>query len=146
MSLKLMDYNSRHCCKNSCEKLQQGFNNNNIGIGSFFLNNNFKCNLHFVYVYEVIIKCYLNFITCLYFPRALIRSNSSHWHLVELFKSKERFKEKVDSGNNWKTDLILDWHLFWRLWLGFVWKMLRFEGKHLSFYPKHVCSFSAFFI
>ena len=28
--------------------------------------------MYFVYVYEVIIKSYLNFITCLYFPLALI--------------------------------------------------------------------------
>ena len=35
-----------------------------------------KCNLqkhHFVYAYEVIIKFYPNFMTCLYFSLALIR-------------------------------------------------------------------------
>ena len=58
---------------------------------------------HFVYFYEVMINCYPNFITCLYFSLALIRWNSSHCQLVELFKSKENFKEKVDLGNNWKT-------------------------------------------
>ena len=102
---------------------------------------------HFVYAYEVIIKYFLNFITCSYFPRPLIRWNSSHCHLMELFKSKESCKEKFDSNNNWKTAwsrMILEWHLFLRLSLGFVWK--RFVGKHLSFYPKDACSFSVIFI
>ena len=36
-------------------------------------------------------------------------------------------------------------HLFLRLSLGFVWKMFCFVGKHLSFYPKDVCSISVFF-
>ena len=113
------------------------FYNHSIGIRSYFLKNNLKFNLqkhHFVYVYEVIIKCYLNFITCLYFPLALIRWNSSHCHLMELFKSKESCKEKFDSNNNWKTAwprMILEWHLFLRLLLGFVWKMLGFVGKFL---------------
>ena len=104
---------------------------------------------HFVYAYEVIIKYFLNFITCSYFPRPLIRWNSSHCHLMELFKSKESFRENVDSSNNWKTAwsrMILEWHLFLRLSLGFVWKMLSFVGKHLSFYPKDACSFSVIFI
>ena len=104
---------------------------------------------HFVYVYEVIIKCYLDFITCLYLPLALIRWNSSHCHLMELFKSKKSCKEKFDSNNNWKTTwprMILEWHLFLRLSLEFVWKMLSFVGKHLSFYPKDVCLFSVFSI
>ena len=100
-----------------------------------------------IYVYELIIKCYSNFITCLYFPLALIRWDSSHYHLMELFKSKEKswFKEKVDSNNNWKSAcprMILERHLFLRLSLGFVRKMLSFVGKHLSFYPKYVYSFS----
>ena len=118
------------------------FYNHSIGMRSYLLKSNFKFNLqkhHFVYVYEVIIKCYLNFITCLYFPLALIRWNSSHCHLMELFKSKESCKEKFDSSNNWKTAwprMILEWHLFLRLSLGFVWKMLSFVGKHLNFYPK----------
>ena len=56
-------------------------------MGSYLLKGNFKCNLqrhHFAYGYEVIIKYYLNFITCLYFPVALIRWNSSHGHLMKL--------------------------------------------------------------
>ena len=72
-------------------------------------------------------------------PLALIRWNSSHCHLMELYKSKERCKEKFDSNNNWKTawpGMILEWHLFLRLSLGFVWKMLSFVGKHLSFTQK----------
>ena len=96
------------------------------------LKSNFKFNLqkHFVYVYEVIIKCDLTFITCSYFPHALIRWNSSHCHLMDLFKGKESCKEKFDSNNNWKTAwprVILEWHLFLRLSFGFVWKMLSFE-------------------
>ena len=95
---------------------------------SYLLKSDFKCNLqkyHFLYVYEVIIKCYPNFITCLYFSLSLIRWNSS-----------QRFKEKVDSNNNWKTAcprMILEWLLFLRLSLGFVRKMLSFVGKHLKF-------------
>ena len=103
------------------------FYNHSIGTRSYLLKSNFKFSLkkHFVYVYEVIIKCYLNFITCLYFPLALIRWNS-----------KKSCKEKFDSNNNWKTAwprMILEWHLFLRLSLGFVWKMLSFVEKHLSF-------------
>ena len=63
---------------------------------------------------------------------------------MELFKSKESFKKKVDSNNNWKTAwqrMILEWHLFLTLFLGFVWKMLSFMGKHLSFYPKDASFF-----
>ena len=100
--------------------MQQGVNNHSMGMRSYLLKNIFKCNLqkhHFVYIYEIIIKCYLNFITCLYFPRALIRWHSSHCHLMELFKSKESFKEKFDSSNNWKTTwsrMILEWHPFFK--------------------------------
>ena len=74
------------------------FYNHSIGMRSYLIKSNFKFNLqkhHFVYVYEVIIKCYLNFITCLYFPLALIRWNSSHCHLMELFKSKESCKRNL---------------------------------------------------
>ena len=122
------------------------FYNHSIGMRSYLLKSNFKFNLqkhHFVYVYEVIIKCYLNFITCLYFPLALIRWNSSHCHLMELLKSKESCKEKFDSNNNWKTAwprMILEWHLFLRLSLGFEWKMLNFVGKH-QFLPKRCLFF-----
>ena len=97
------------------------FYNHSIGMRSYLLKNNFKRSLqkhHFVYVYEVIIKYYLNFITCLYFPCPLIKWNCSHCHLMELLKSKGSFKEKVDSNNNWKIAwprMILEWHLFLRL-------------------------------
>ena len=91
--------------------------NHSIGLGSYLLMSNFKFNLqkyHFnevmmisssnnIYFYEVIMKCYLNFITCLHFPLALIRWDSSHCHLMELFKSKESYKKKFVSNNNWKT-------------------------------------------
>ena len=101
-------------------------------------------------VYEEIIEWYLNFITSLYFPLVWIRWNSSHCHLMKLFKSKGSFKEKVDLNNNWKTAwprMILGWHLFLGLSLGFVWKMKSFVGKHLRFYQKDVCvcTFSVFF-
>ena len=42
--------------------------------------------------------------------------------------------------------MILEWHLFLRLSLGFVWEILSFVGKHLSFYAKDVCSSSVIFI
>ena len=124
------------------------YNDHSIGMTNYLLKSNLHKH-HFVYVHEVIVKCYLNFITCLYFPLTLIRGNNSHSHLMELFKSKESCKEKFDSNNNWKTAwtrMILEWHLFLRLSLGFLWKMLSFVGKHLSFYLKDVCSFSVFFI
>ena len=94
------------------------FYNHSIGMRSYFLKSKFKFNLqkhYFVYVYEVIIKCYLNFITSLYFPLALIRWNSSHCRPMELFKSNESCKKKFDSNNNWKTAwprMILEWHIF----------------------------------
>ena len=128
------------------------FYNHRIGMRSYLLKSNVRFNLqkhHFVYVYEVIIKCYLNFITCLYFTLALIRWNSSHCHLMELFKSKESYREKIDSNNNWKTiwpKMVVEWHLFLRLSFGSVWKMLSFVGRHPSFYPKDVCFFYLIFI
>ena len=58
---------------------------------------------------------------------------------MELFKSKESCKEKLDSNNNWKTvwpGMILEWHLFLRLSLGFV----KFLPKRclLIFYIFHL--------
>ena len=126
---KLLEYTSRHCCRNLSEKLYtvQQDHNHSIAMRSCLIKSNFKFSLqkdHFVYFFEVIIKCFLNFI-----------------------KSKESCKEKFDSNNNWKTAwlrAILEWHLFLRLLLGFVWKMLSFVGKHLSFYSKDVCSLYVF--
>ena len=132
---------SRHCCRNLSENCTARFYNHSIGMTSYLLKRNFKFNLqkhHVVFVYQVTIKYYLNFITCLYFPLALIRA-----------KSKESCKVKFDSNNDWKTvwpRMILEWHLFLRLSLRFAWKMLIFAGKHQSFYPKDVCPFSVFFI
>ena len=117
------------------------FYNHSIGMRSYLLKSNFKFNLqkhHFVYVYKVIIKCYLNFITCLYFPIALIRLSSSHCHLMELFKSKESCKEKIDS-NNWKTEwprMILEWHLFFKLIIRICMKNVDFCRKTSQFLPK----------
>ena len=123
------------------------FCNHSIGMRSYFLKSNFKFNLqkhHFVYVYEVIIKCYLNFITCLYFSLALIRWNSSHCHLMELFKSKESCKEKFDSNNNWKTAwprMSWEWSIF-----KIIIRICMKNSEFLSFHPKDVCSFSVLFI
>ena len=58
---------------------------------------------------------------------------------MELITSQETFKEKVDSNNNLKTAcprMILEWHLFLRMSLGFVRIILNFEGKHLKFLLK----------
>ena len=66
---------------------------------------------------------------------------------MELFKSKESFKEKVNSNNNWKTAwprMTLEWHLFVTLSLGFIKKNVEFCGKTSKFYPKDVCSFYVF--
>ena len=79
------------------------FYNHSIGMRSYLPKNNFQFNLQkhrFVYVCEVLIKCYLNFIICLHFLLPLITWNSSHCHQMEL--SKESCK-KIDSNNNWKT-------------------------------------------
>ena len=67
----------------------------------------FKCNVqehHFVHFYEVIISCYPNFMTFFYFPFDFVISNNSHCQLMDLFKRKENFKEKVDSDSKWKTE------------------------------------------
>ena len=69
--------------------------------------------------------------------------------LTEIFRSKENFKEKANSDNNWNAAwprMTLKWHLHLRLPLGFVGKFLSFVEKHPNFYPKDVCSFSVFFI
>ena len=86
-----------------------------------------------------------NVITCLYFSRALIRWKSTHCHLIylmELFQGKESSKEKVDLNNNSEThDQIII-----RIIIRISKKNVEFcGGKHLSFYPKGVCSFSVFF-
>ena len=95
------------------------FYNHSIGMRSYLLKSNFKFNLqkhHFVYVYEVIIKCYLNFITCLYFPLALIRWNSSDCHLMELFKSKKSWRKNLIQTIIEKLhDQDFEWHLLLRL-------------------------------
>ena len=149
MSLKLLKYTSRHIAVETWLKNCTTFYNHSIRMRSYLLKSNNKFNLQkhrFVCVYKVIIKCYLNFITCLYFSLALIRWNSSHCHLMELFKSKESCKKNlIQTLIAWPI-MILEWHLFLRLSLGFVWKMLSFVGKHLGFYPKDGCSFSVFFI
>ena len=108
MSLKLLDHSRRYCCGNSSEKLQKGFIII-IGIKSYLLKKQLQMQSTetlFVYAYEIIIKCYPNFITCLYFPLSLIRWNSTHYHLLYLmglFRSKESFNEKVYLNNFWKT-------------------------------------------
>ena len=59
-----------------------------------------------------------------------------------LFRSKENFKEKVDSDSNWKVAwprVSSKWYPFLRLSLGLLGKFLNFVGKHPSFYPKDVC-------
>ena len=43
-----------------------------------------------------------------------------------------------------KIKMILAGHLFLRLSLGFVRKILIFVGNHLSFYPKDTCSILVF--
>ena len=122
------------------------FYNHSIGMRSYLLKSNFKYNLqkhHFVYVCEVIIKCYLNFITCLCFLLALIRWNSNHYHLMELFLGKSWFKQKLKNcmaKNDFRVTSIFK--IVTRIW----WKMFSFVGKPHSFYPKDVCSFSVFFI
>ena len=52
--------------------------------------------------------------------------------LIELFRSKEYFKEKVDSDNNWKAAwprVSLKCHLFLRLSLGILWEKSKFLPK-----------------
>ena len=51
-------------------------------------------------------------------------------------QGKSLFKQQLKTA---LPRMILEWNLFVRLPLGFVWKMLSFVGKHLSFYPKDVC-------
>ena len=115
------------------------YNHHSLGKRSYLLKSNFKFNLqkhHFVHVYEVIIECYLNFITCLYFLLALVRWNSSHCHLKELFKSKESCREKFGSNNNWKTvwpRMILEWHLFFKIIVTICMKNVKFYRKTSKF-------------
>ena len=72
MSLKVLDYIPADTVVETWVKNYTArFYNHSIGMRSYLLKSNFKFNLpkhHFVSVYEVIIKCYLNFITCLYPP------------------------------------------------------------------------------
>ena len=52
---------------------------------------------------------------------------------MDLFKSKESFKEKVDLDNNWKTEMFKSDIDFLRLSSGFVRKCLIFVGNHPNF-------------
>ena len=69
-----------------------------------------------------------------------------------LFQSEETFKEKVDSNNNWNTDQFI-----LRIVIRIYNRNIEFcvcvcvcvdgegGGRHLSFYPKDICSFSVLF-
>ena len=66
---------------------------------------------------------------------------------MELFKSKESYKKKVDTSNNWKIVLaimILEWHPFLILLLEFVRKMLKFVLKCVSWPKKCLFIFCIF--
>ena len=74
MIRKLLDHSRRHCCRSSSEELQQCFII--IGTRSYLLKEQLQIQYtekSFVYVYEVIIQCYPNFVTSLYFRFAFIR-------------------------------------------------------------------------
>ena len=98
MPLKFRDYTSRHCCRN-LKNWTARFYNQSIGMRSYLLKSNFKFNLqkhHFAYVYEVIIKCYLNFITCfiqdlrkLFYRGGLSKNVRQHgWPTTKKLKKK----------------------------------------------------------
>ena len=58
---------------------------------------------------------------------------------MELFRKKKKVAKKIDSANNWKTAwprMILEWHLFLELSIGFVWKNVEFIRKTSKFLPK----------
>ena len=151
MSFKLADLIRRTCCKNPSEKLQQGFVI--MGMRSYLLKEQLqmKFNLkkhHFVYVCEVITKCYSHFISCSYFPLALIKLNSTHCHqiyLMELFKSKERFKEKVEKLKNCTTKNDFGVTSIFKIIIRSCKNNVEFYMTRLSFCAKGVCSFSIFF-
>ena len=149
--LQVLDHTGRHCCKNPSEKRQQGFII--IEMRSYLLKEQLQMQStetsFCIFLWsnnQVLPKFYYLLI---FSP--LIKWNSTHCHLIylmELFKGKENFK-KVDS-NNWKTAwprIILEWHLFLRLSLGFVKKKrkknVEFCGKTSNFLLK---IFSVFFI
>ena len=65
------------------------------------------------------------------------RSNESHCELMDLFKNKESFKEKVDSDNNWKTEWFQSDIYFLRLYIIRICiKMFEFCGKPSKFLTK----------
>ena len=92
---------------------------------------NFNCNLqeHFVHFYEVIINCYPKFCFFYFFPFLN--------QLIELFRNKENFKEKVGSESNWKASwprMSSKWYLYFRLRI--CKKIFEFCGKISKFLPK----------
>ena len=99
----------------------------------------FKCHVqehNFVYIHEVNINYDPNFMTCFYFFPCLllvVKSNSSHCQLIDLFKSKESRKEKVDWDNNWKSEWFQSGIYFLRSSSGFVKECLIFVGNHPNF-------------
>ena len=104
-----------------------------------FCQHDFRCNVqrhHFVYFYEVIMSYYPNFKGCFYFRIALFRSSSSHCQLMNLFKNKKSFKEKVDSDNNWKTRWFLRVIYFLKLSSRFIRKKITFFWKTSNFLTK----------
>ena len=95
----VLETRAKNCSEPFCQRSLK-----RKGLDVTFRQHGLKCNVqehHFVYFYEVIINCYPNFMTCFYFP---LRSNSSHSQVIDLLKSKESFKGKVHSDNNWKTE------------------------------------------
>ena len=128
---------SRHYCRNSSEKLQKNFGiikGKRIGIyhlkaqlqmqsaGALFCvplwsNNQLLSKFYYLHTFS---PCFNQLV-------------------IEFFRSKEDLQKEFDSNNNWKPSwsrMSLKWHLFLRLSLGFVRKILDFVGKNQIFTQK----------
>ena len=94
---------------------------------------------------RLIIKSGLSFITCLYFPLALIWWYSNYCNLMELFKTKKTFKEKVDSNNNWNCMTKNDFRVtsIFKVIIRICMKNVEFCGKTSKLLSKR-CLFISF--
>ena len=145
MSPEAIGRTSRHCCRNSSEKLQLGLviikGKRIVQNCDFFQlvmgSHHLKAQLQMQYTgasFCVFLWSSNSLLSKFYY---LFMFSPCLNQLIELFRSKENFKEKIDSYNNWKAAwprMSLDWHLFLWLSLWFVRKILNFVGKHLNFH------------
>ena len=108
----------RHYGRNLSKSCSEPFCNERKGLEVTFCQHGFKCNVQehrFLYFYDEIINSYPDFMICLIFS-PYHRSNSRHYQVMDLFKSKESFKKNfiqiiTEKRNDFRvTSFFKDYH------------------------------------